>query len=255
MRKWLVLFRKEWLEMARNYKIIWIPLVFILFGLLQPVTSYYMPDILKNASELPEGTIIEIPLPSSGEVLAQTLGQFNQMGVLILVLAFMGIVSAERKSGMIKAILVKPIDYSSYITAKWLSALLLSAVSVALGMLASWYYTELLIGPFPFIDLLKGTGLYFVWILFLVTFTVYLSSLLKSSGLVAAFALLLSILLSLSTSLLGKWMEWSPAQLTTAASSYLVDGSVEGPLLLPLAITGLLVVLFLYLSTTHWQRK
>jgi ABC-2 type transport system permease protein len=255
MKKWFVLFRKEWLEMSRNYKIIWIPLVFILFGLLQPVTNYYMPDILKNASDLPEGTIIEIPLPSSGEVLTQTLGQFNQMGVLILVLAFMGIVSAERKSGLIKAILVKPIDYSSYITAKWLSALILSAAAVALGMLASWYYTGLLIDPYPFMNLVKGTGLYLGWILFLLTFTVFLSSRLKSSGLVAAFTLLLSILLSLSTSLLGKWMDWSPAQLTTAASSYLVDGSVEGPLLLPLVITGVLVVLFLFLSTTNWQRK
>lgn len=252
MKQWSVLFRKEWLEMSRNYKIIWIPLVFILFGLMQPVTNYYMPDILKNASDLPEGTIIEIPLPTSGEVLAQTLGQFNQMGVLILVLAFMGIVAAERKSGMIKAILVKPVDYSSYITAKWVSALLLSAASVALGMLASWYYTELLIDQYPFMNLVKGTGLYFVWILFLLTFTVFLSSRLKSSGLVAAFALLMSILLSLSTSLLGKWMEWSPAQLTTAASSYLVDRSVEGPLLLPLSITGLLVILFLFLAC---QRK
>jgi ABC-2 type transport system permease protein len=255
MKKWFVLFRKEWLEMSRNYKMIWIPLVFILFGLLQPVTNYYMPEIMKNASNLPEGTIIEIPLPSSGEVLAQTLGQFNQMGVLILVLAFMGIVSGERKSGMIKAILVKPVHYASYITAKWLSALFVSAAAIALGMLASWYYTELLIDPYPFMNLVKGTGLYFVWILFLLTFTVFLSSRLKSSGLVAAFALLLSILLSLSTSLLDKWMEWSPAQLTAAASSYLVDGSVEGPLLLPLMITGLLVVLFLYLSTTNWLKK
>jgi ABC-2 type transport system permease protein len=254
MKKWSVLFRKEWLEMSRNYKMIWIPLVFILFGLLQPVTNYYMPDIMKNASNLPEGTIIEIPIPSSGEVLAQTLSQFNQMGVLVLILAFMGIVAAERRTGMIKAILVKPVNYTSYIMAKWVSALLLSAVAVALGMLASWYYTELLIDQYPFIDLVKGTGIYFGWILFLLTFTVFLSSRLKSSGLVAAFALLLSILLSLSTSLLGKWMEWSPAQLTTAASSYLVDGSVEGPLLLPLTITGLLVVLFLFLST-QLQKK
>lgn len=251
MKKWLVLHRKEWLEMTRNYKVIWIPLIFVLFGLMQPVTSYYMPEILKNASNLPEGSIIQIPMPSSGEVLTQTIGQFNQIGVLVLVLAFMGIVSSERRSGMIKAILVKPVGYPSYITAKWMSVVLLSAGSIFLGMLASWYYTVLLIGDFPFMDMVKGTLLYFVWILFLVTFTVFLSSVLKSSGFVAAFTLLLSILLSLITSLLEKWMEWSPAQLTNAAASLFMTGDIEGPLLLPLITTAILTALLLYLASTR----
>lgn len=251
MSKWFVLFRKEWLEMARNYKIIWIPLTFMLLGLMQPVTSYYMPEILKNASNLPEGAVIKIPMPSSGEVLAQTLGQFNQMGILILVLAFMGIVSAERRSGMIKMIFVKPVSLPSYITAKWVSALLLSFGSLVLGMLAAWYYTILLIGDFPFMKLLTGTGLYFIWILFILTFTVFLSSRLKSSGLVAAFSLLVSIILSLLTSLLDKWMEWSPAMLTSTATEVLAKGKVEGPLLLPMVITGLLIILFLTLAASR----
>lgn len=251
MKKWFVLHRKEWLEMTRNYKVIWIPLIFVLFGLMQPITSYYMPEILKNASNLPEGSIIQIPTPTSGEVLVQTLGQFNQMGILVLVLAFMGIVSSERKSGMIKAILVKPVSFSSYITAKWLSAVLLSFGAIFLGMIASWYYTVLLIGDFPFMNLVKGTLLYFIWILFLLTFTVFLSSFLKSSGFVAAFTLLLSILLTLLTSLLEKWMEWSPAQLTNAAASLFISGDIEGPFLLPLITTVILTSLFLYLAASR----
>ncbi|CAM5222569.1 ABC-2 type transport system permease protein OS=Ureibacillus acetophenoni OX=614649 GN=SAMN05877842_11045 PE=4 SV=1 [Ureibacillus acetophenoni] len=251
MKKWFVLHRKEWLEMTRNYKVIWIPLVFVLFGLMQPITSYYMPEILKNASNLPEGSIIQIPTPSSGEVLAQTLGQFNQIGVLVLVLAFMGIVSSERKSGMLKAILVKPVSFSSYITAKWMSAVLLSFGAIFLGMIASWYYTVLLIDDFPFLDMVQGTLLYFMWILFLLTFTVFLSSLLKSSGFVAAFTLLLSILLTLVTSLLEKWMEWSPAQLTNAAASLFMTGDIDGPLLLPLITTVILTALLLYLAASR----
>jgi ABC-2 type transport system permease protein len=255
MAKWFVLFRKEWLEMTRNYKIIWIPLTFMLLGLMQPVTSYYMPEIMKSATNLPKGAVIKIPLPSSGEVLAQTLGQLNQMGILILVLAFMGIVSSERRSGMLNAIMVKPVHYASYITAKWLSAILLSLVAVFLGLLAAWYYTNLLIGDFAFVKLIQGTSLYLVWIIFIVTVTVFLSSLLKSSGLVATFSLLLSIILSLVTSLLEKWMEWSPAMLTSAASEFLINGKVEGPLYLPLIVTGLLVLILLYLEASQASRR
>ncbi|WP_042461827.1 ABC transporter permease [Neobacillus dielmonensis] len=248
MNKWLVLFRKEWLEMVRNYKVIWLPLVFVVFGLLQPITLYYLPDILKNAGNMPEGTVIKIATPSSGEVLCETLSQFNQMGILVIVLAFMGIVAAERRSGMMKMILVKPVTYTSYILSKWVSALLLTFVSLSLGMLAAWYYTILLIGSFPFVDLAQGTGIYFIWISFLLTFTLFLSSRLKSSGLIAALALLLGIVLSLVTPLLEKWMKWSPAQLTGAASSLLTEGAAQGNVLLPLTITILLTALFLYLA-------
>ncbi|RUT33651.1 ABC transporter permease [Paenibacillus zeisoli] len=251
MKTWLVLFRKEWLEMIRNYKVIWIPLAFVLFGLLQPITSYYMPEILKNAGNLPNGAVIKIPIPLSGEVLAQTLGQYNQMGILVLVLAFMGIIASERKSGMTKAILVKPVGYSSYITAKWTSAVLLSAGAIFLSMAASWYYTVLLIGDFPFMNVVKGASIFFIWILFLITLTVFFSSFLKSSGLVAAFTLLLSILVTLLTSLLGKWMEWSPYQLTNAAATLFTAGRIEGPFLLPLITTVILTVLLLSLAATR----
>ncbi|MNX11569.1 putative transmembrane protein YxlG [compost metagenome] len=251
MKTWFILFRKEWLEMIRNYKVIWIPLVFVLFGLQQPITSYYMPEILKSVGNLPNGAVIKIPIPLSGEVLAQTLGQYTQMGILVLVLAFMGMVSSERRSGMTKAILVKPVGYSSYITSKWMSAVLLSAGAIFISMLTSWYYTVLLIGDFPFMNLVKGASIYFIWILFLITLTVFLSSFLKSSGLVAAFTLLFSILLTILTSLLGKWMEWSPYQLTNAAATLFTAGKIEGPFLLPLVTSVILTAFFLYLAATR----
>ena len=69
MTQWTVLYRKEMTEMARNYKILWIPIVFILLGVMQPVSSYYMPEILDTFGGLPEGTILEMPTPTGAEVL------------------------------------------------------------------------------------------------------------------------------------------------------------------------------------------
>src|SRR5690606_11651471 len=109
-----VLFKKEWIEMTRNFKILWIPLVFILLGIMQPVTSYYLPEIIKAAGELPEGAVFEIPMPTPQEVLVQTFGQYSQIGILVLVLAFMGIVAAEKNSGVSDIILVKPVSFANY---------------------------------------------------------------------------------------------------------------------------------------------
>lgn len=87
--------------MGRIFKWVWVPLVSLILGVMQPLTSYYMPQILDYASGLPEGAVIQIPQPSAAEGMSQVLSQFGTIGVLILVLSFMGAVAGERHSGTI----------------------------------------------------------------------------------------------------------------------------------------------------------
>jgi ABC-2 type transport system permease protein len=43
MSQFLVLFRKEMLELWRSYKWLWVPLVFLFLGIIQPAATYYLP--------------------------------------------------------------------------------------------------------------------------------------------------------------------------------------------------------------------
>lgn len=255
MIQWLVLFKKEWLEMTRNYKILWIPLVFILLGIMQPVTSYYLPDIIKAAGDLPEGAVFEIPEPTAQEVIVQTLGQYSQIGVLILVLAFMGIVASEKNSGVTDIILVKPVSFVNYITAKWLSVVLMTLGSFLLGILASWYYTGILIGDIAFADVLRGSLVYVLWLIFIVTVTVFLSTLISSSGFVAFLSLLVAIGLSALTSLLSKWMVWSPARLSSHAGNLFVTGSPDENFTLTMSITVVLIIALVGSAVVLFTKK
>ena len=255
MRQWMVLFKKEWLEMLSNYKLFYIPLVFILLGILQPVSSYYMPQLIDKAGNLPEGTIIEIPVPTSGEVLAQTLGQFSQLGALIVVLSFMGIIAAERSSGVASIILVKPVSYISYITSKWTSASILTAFSYLLGMLAAYYYTILLIGDIAFATFLKGTFVYGLWVIILVSLTVLFSSFLKSNGMVAFATLGLTILLSIVSSLIPKWMRWSPSRLSEQANALFINGTPNEDFYLVLGSSIILIAISIWASIKLFQKK
>ncbi|MDR4890185.1 ABC transporter permease subunit [Fredinandcohnia sp. QZ13] len=255
MRQWMVLFKKEWIEMTRNFKILWIPLVFILLGIMQPVTSYYLPEIIKAAGELPEGAVFEMPIPSPQEVIVQTFGQYTQIGILVLVLAFMGIVAAEKNSGVSDIILVKPVSFANYITAKWVSIVFMTVGSFLLGILASWYYTGVLIGDIGFGELIKGSLVYGTWLVFLVTVTLLLSSLFKSNLIVAFVSLLVAIGLSAITSLLSKWMTWSPARLSTHASKLLLTGSPDKHFALSLTISILLIVILLIGSIYLFAKK
>ena len=141
MSQWLTLFQKEILEMWRNFKWIWVPITFILLGVKEPLTSYYLPQIIKSFGGLPEGAIIDIPPPTAGAVLASGLSQYSTIGVLIIVLGTMGVIAGERKSGVAAMILVKPVSYFSYVTSKWAGSLLLVWFSLFIGYLLTWYYT------------------------------------------------------------------------------------------------------------------
>jgi ABC-2 type transport system permease protein len=254
MKQWFVLFNKEWVEMTRNYKIIWIPLVFLLLGIMQPVTSYYLPEILESAGDLPEGAVLDIPLPTSAEVMTQTNGQISQLGLLILALAFMGIIASERGSGVQDLILVKPVSLVSYVTSKWMSAVLLGFLSYSLGILAAYYYTNQLIGSIDFGNVISGMMTYGVWIIFIITLIIFFSSFMKSSGVIAFLTLGSAMLLSLATSLMPKWMMWSPARLGLHAATFFGSGEPDKYYGLSLTLTIVFILVLISTSTILFKQ-
>jgi ABC-2 type transport system permease protein len=245
MRQWLTLFNKEMLEMWRNFKWIWFPISFILIGVMDPLTTYYMPQIIDSMGGLPEGAVIEIPVPSAPEVLFMSISQYNTLGILIVVLAAMGMISGERKSGVAELILVKPVNYYSYITAKWTSALVLLWISYLIGYLTSWYYVGILFEQVPFADFLSTYFLFGLWLSFALTITVFVNTMFKSPGIVGFVSMACVVILSLVTGLFSKWLEWSPSQLINYSSDLLQTGSfpegATGAILITLIVALVLI--------------
>lgn len=216
---------KELLELARSMKLLWVPLVFVALGIMQPVSLYYMPIILEHAGNLPEGAVIEIPTPAAGKVMADTLSQFGVLGLLVLVLVFMGTVSGERGSGTASMILVKPVSIAGFLVSKWTAMLLLACLSLLAGYAAAWYYTELLIGSFAAEAFAASFALYSLWLAFAMTVTLMFSSLLRSAAGAAFCSLGFLAALSLAANLLPQYVGWTPGALSgyayEAASSSL----------------------------------
>ncbi|MFC5406893.1 ABC transporter permease [Cohnella soli] len=221
-----VLLLKEWRESLRTAKWIWLPAVFLLLGLIQPITVKFMPDILSSAGSLPEGTIIQIPIPKPGEVLAKTLGQYDTIGMLAICLAFMGTISGEKRSGTAAWILVKPTSPYAYVLAKWMMHSLLVVVSFALGYGGAWYYTLLLIGEPDSVAALSSMLLYIGWLLFGVTSTIAFSAIIRSPAGAAFTAFGFVTALQIVQATLKPKLDWLPSGLNAAAASRLTAGSV-----------------------------
>ncbi|MFC3039229.1 ABC transporter permease [Virgibacillus xinjiangensis] len=238
MSQWLTLFQKEMLENWRNKKWIWVPLVILLIAVMDPITNYYMPVIIESVGGLPEGASIQLPEYTPPDVVLMSLGQLSSLGVLVLVLMSMGAISGERKSGIAEMVLVKPVSHLSYITAKWASLLLLVWTSLFLGMLASWYYINILFGSLAWTDFLLIVFFYGLWLTLVISLSIFYNSLLKTPGLVAACTILTIMLMSLITRIFETYLTWSPSRMTSHIHDMLVTGDVTSDLLL----TGLITI-------------
>ena len=254
MSQWVTLFQKELLEMWRNFKWIWVPISFILLGVSEPLSTYYMPQIIKKFGGLPKGAVFEIPPPTSAEVFIQGLGQYTTIGILIIVLSTMGIIAAERKSGVAAMILVKPVSYFSFVTAKWAGSLLLLWLSLLIGSIATWYYTGILFDWVPLGGYFQAFLLYGLWLTVVLTLTVFFSALMITPGIAGFLSLAIVIILSIVSGSLSTWFDWSPVQLTSYANQMLVSKAVSEQVL-PTCLIALACTIVLLLFSIFIFRK
>lgn len=255
MMQWIVLFKKELIENSRNFKWIWVPLVIILLAIMDPISTYYLPQIIESVGGLPDGATIELPTPLANEVIMMSLGQLSSLGVLIIVLMSMGTIAGERKSGVSELILVKPISYWNYITSKWVSLILLVWTSFILGMIASWYYINLLFGELLFSSLLQVILFYGLWLTLVVTISVFYNTLVKTPGLVGALTIITTTVMSLITNIFDHILTWSPINLSKHIHHLLMNNSVSTDIIATSIITVILIVLLLIVSVFSLRKR
>lgn len=257
--RFFVLLGKELRELARSYKLLFVPLVFIILALGQPVAMKLLPQLLEGAGNLPPGAIIEIPQPPPPQVAAGIIGQLNQMGILVLVLAGMGAVAAERASGVAATVLSKPVRRGAYLGAKATAFAALATLSLALALLAGGYYTVVLLGPVDWGGIAWGTLLYLPNLLLAVAVTMSFSSLLKSPLAAGGAALAALVALNLAPRLLGgAWPQAFPGALTGRSALVIAGAPLPAgalPHAVPAVVTLGLAALFLLAGWAALRRQ
>ncbi|WP_152654947.1 ABC transporter permease [Oceanobacillus sp. CFH 90083] len=247
-----VLIQKEWLESMRNGKWIWLPIAFAILAMSQPLTMYYMPQLLEIAGGLPEGAVIDIPAPSGEEVLSGVLSQYTFLGTLLFVLAAMNVIVHERNNGSIIFISVRPVSALSYILSKWISLLVLYLISFMISFVIAWYYTNILFSMVSAAKLFGSIGIYSIWLCFLVALVLSVSTFLKSNSSIAGVSIGILAILALASELAPVYMKWSPTQLQSQAVQALQQ-TIISDLWLPITVTVLVTIFLLCLAI--WRMK
>ncbi|MET4562124.1 ABC-2 type transport system permease protein [Lysinibacillus parviboronicapiens] len=176
MNGFSVLLQKEFREAWRSWKFLWIPLVFALLGMTDPLTNYYMMDILSAVGNVPEGFEMLMPELGPADLLQASIGQFQTIGLLVLMASFVGTISKERANGMATLMYVRPISFRAYFMSKFVVMSTVGFISIVAGYSASVYYIAVLYGTFEGATLIASIGTYFVWLLFVFAVTLMMSA-------------------------------------------------------------------------------
>jgi len=234
--------RKELLELLRSYKLLFVPVVFAIVGVGQPVGSKLLPQILKGATNLPAGTVIQIPMPQPIAVVQSILGQLGQIGVLLLVLVAMGAVAGECVSGVAATVLSKPIGRGAYVAAKAVALGGLAAAALLVALAFGAYYTVVLIGPIAWGPVLAGGACYLPDLLLPVGITLAFSAALPSPAAAGGAGLIATIALNVVPAYLGAFARSAgPAALQQHAAAVMA-GALPVGLWRPLLFTTALVL-------------
>lgn len=247
MSQFTVLFQKELKESVRNLKWVWIPIVFILLGIMEPITTYFLPQILESAGNMPDGAVFQLPEMTPGQIFGSALGQYQFIGMLIIAFAFSGLVAKERKNGTAAFLYVRPLSYSSYILSKWSSSLLLLLASFVVGISASAYYIHLLFGEFSLAKFFGMIGIYSLWIVVALSMTLLMSALF-SPGIATALSIFLIVFFPMIDGLILRYWPWTPWKLYSYAAMLMAGDAPNADLWWTIAIAVLLVIVCVTLS-------
>lgn len=244
MKQFGILLRKEFQESWRSFRLLWIPIVFISLGIMDPITNYYMEDILGAVGYLPEDVALAWPEFTAADILLATTSQFQMIGLIVFVAVFASSISKERQNGTATFLYVRPLEHSSYFLSKWVMAVVIAVLSVIAGYATSVYYTVILFGELPVDGVLKMIGTYSLWMMFVLAFTLALSAMFKTA-VAMGISLTLVIVGTIFDPIIGKYWVYSPMKLATYGVDFLKAGPDMTHFNVTLGITAALTVICL----------
>lgn len=234
MKNISIMLKVELLEAIRNIKLIWLSLFFAILGVTQPLIDKYMAVIIRNFGGV-EGIMIDpnASQPQANEVLLTTFsGQFNQIGLIVLIISFMGMIANEKNSGVQGFIFTRPVSSLEYLSSKLFGNWLISMVCISIGSFVSYYYTIYLFGYYSIADFLLFLVFYSLWILFIISIAVLFSTIIKSSLFIGVTTILLSMVFILAGNINETFSLFLPSGVLTLAESQLLQNNNSNFLLM-----------------------
>lgn len=247
MKQFMALFMKDMREAARSFKLLWMPLVFISLGISDPLVNYYMEDIMASVGNMPEGFEFVIPEFSAGDILAASTGQFQMIGLVVIVATIASMISRERQNGTAAFLYARPLSFTAYFLSKYAVNTIVVSLCVVAGYAGSLYYTVILYDKIPMADAVAMIATYILWMLFVIAFCLCMSAMFKTA-ISMSISIFVIVVGSLIDSIIGSFWTISPFKLGNYAVDFVLLGEANEHFLTTALITAALTIVFIVLG-------
>lgn len=167
---------KELRELLRTSRLVILPVVFLILGITGPALIRLLPILLENAGT--EGIDMTLPEFGPADAFTSYLEMVRQIGMLAVILVFMGIMAGERRNGMLASLFVKPVSRLEYTATRWVVNGAYVLASFFIGSAVAVAYTFLLFAPIDVSTVAQVTLLYASYVVLVFSWTMFFSSLL-----------------------------------------------------------------------------
>jgi ABC-2 type transport system permease protein len=241
MTGFTILLRKELAEAWRTRRLPVVVGLFVVIGMISPLTARYLREIMQAA--LGDQLTVPIPTPTAMTAVEQLQKNIGQLGALAAIALAMGSVAGELDRGTAALVLAQPVTRGAFLAAKLTAIAVVLGIAMLLAAVAAYVYTAVLFEPQPIGGWLAMTVLSWLALTAWAALTFLASAATGSTTAAAGIGFVALIALSLA-SIVPAIDRLLPTGLTTPAIQLASGGGapIEGEALLT-AMIGTVVII------------
>lgn len=242
--------RLERLRMVRTPRAIALGGTYLFFGLLGPITARYLQDIVNRFQSSVQ---VVVTPPTAADGITNYVSQVSQTGLIVLIVITAGSVTFDTRRGLATFLRTRTTSMWQLVAPRFTVNAAAAVAAYALGTVAAWYETALLLGSPPAGAMLAGLLCGATYLVFAVSVTTAAASMVRSTfgtvGMTVAVLLALPLL-----GMVGPLHRWLPSTLVTAPVELIGRATLTG-YLPALAVSAIGAALLLVVATLRLQRR
>lgn len=240
----------EWLRLVRTARLWVVVGVYLLFGVMGPLTAYFLPDILARAAGDVQ-VVMPDPTPASG--MAQFSGNAGQLGLLAVVVVAAGALTFDARPAWSTFLRTRAPRLHRVVVPRVVVPSLLAGGALAVGTAVAVATTSVLIGTPDLGDVALGVVLGAAYLAFAVAVVAVAASVARTA--VSTVLLAVGALLALPlVQLVPTVGDASPSRLLGAGDA-LLAGTAPADLVPAMLVTVVLVPALVAVAIRRLSRR
>lgn len=219
------LWRLEWLRLMRTKKWVALAAVYVLFGLIGPLSARYIKEILARVGTA-DGTVITVPDPVASDGMVQFVSNAAQIGTLVVVIVAAGALAFDAIPEMGVFLRTRVSPAWRILVPRLVVSFLAAAGAFVVGAGVAWYESWALIGALDPGPVLAGVALGVVFLAFVVALTAAVAQRMRK----VLGTVMTSLVILVAMPLLGlapAISRWLPTSLANALADLPAGGTME----------------------------